>query len=975
MSCFTVCFGFPKRSPVIDAFVVNPNPLESQVVPSRGTNCAISMSGCEPRASVASAWVATSTTYQRASLKAHEDAVDAFDAVMSACVQLRSGSFGALSAAVADTEPSTGAAQPSASGSASANYLHPSAGRHARRSAQSLPRPYASASAPIFKIEVPPDSDAWVPAPKQQQAGIAPLLLVDNDGPNSNMELGEFYESMLLSMQIRLKVDAELSSFRHLPSASSNRFIARLSMGQHAGLISAAASATPSGAWQASGGVALPTNYSNNASRTDRRFDSSLDFPSPASRFPTSSISPSQAVASAMSPAVINTASGVGRDGGSAAGAAVSPRLPLTADYPPMTGETSAMVRALDHTPPSVPSQNPHLHPYLPPHLLQMFPSVGGGGGGSHQGSGHHAGMRRSNSIGRNDGANRIAKARGAGGLRPLQTAELTHASASLTSRTGTRPSSAEGVQPLCTAATGGYASGHSEQHMNTAQLVSEERAEGPGGEGVWQEPDLVPAVDISSGATQLPPPPPPLLQAWGIGALLEATKSSGGGGGAGCSVGAHGCSSAVGGGANGWEANSWGDVSLVTQRGNNWQGQPSPPWALPSLSPYAVAAALTAASGAGDGSCGEGMCVPPVTHAGEQQQPQQQPSLAASNQQPQLPLQQHQHHHHGRHTRVPYSGVVGSGAAGRMLRPIPELDSVSASRLHQMRESVILRQEHMAMQASEGANSAPAPRASGESVKVATTSAVSPFSVVPPGRLMEQWPPFLLDGSPTPLQVGLSHPRQWSPSMQQHSPLPTTQQQLPPPPPQQQQQQPSGGPPRCSEQRRRQRPSAAKLPMTPSPRSASWYGGAPAVHPDPTRVAPEVPVEMRLCRAAQELLEGLSDVRPLAAEATADADEHEHRAGGAVWPQAGPRPHQQRRPDWGAGARQGTAAAAGGWIHEPLQGPAAGAPGGSGGECRSVVLQGARRKRERFLRTSEMTAFFRAAADSVARKILAIIL
>ncbi|GIL78378.1 hypothetical protein Vretifemale_7789, partial [Volvox reticuliferus] len=145
---------------------------------------AVSRSGCEPRASVATAWVATSPVHQRTSVKATENAVDAFDAVMSACVQLRSGSFGALSAAADDTEPSAGAAQPSTSGSVSTNYLHPSAGRHVRRSTQGqpvLPRPYASASAPIFKIEVPSDSDAWVPAPKQQQAGIAPLLLVDND--------------------------------------------------------------------------------------------------------------------------------------------------------------------------------------------------------------------------------------------------------------------------------------------------------------------------------------------------------------------------------------------------------------------------------------------------------------------------------------------------------------------------------------------------------------------------------------------------------------------------------------------------------------------------------------------------------------------------------------------------------------------------------------------------------------------------
>ncbi|GLI63243.1 hypothetical protein VaNZ11_006137 [Volvox africanus] len=954
MSCFTACFGFPKRSPVIDASVVNPNPLECQAVPSRGMNCAaaISMSRCEPRASVASAWVATSPTYQRPSLKAQEDAVDAFDAVMSACVQLRSGSFGARSAAAADTEPSAGAAQPSASGSASANYLHPSAGRHARRSAQGqpgLPRPYASASAPIFKIEVPPDSDAWVPAPKQQQAGIAPLLLVDNDGPNSNMELGEFYESMLLSMQIRLKVDAELSSFRHLPSASSNRFIARLSMGQHAGLISAAASATPSGAWQGSGGATLPTNNSNNASRTVRRFDGSLDFPSPASRFPTSSISPSQAAASVMSPAVIDTASGVGHDGGSAAGATVSPQLPLTADCPSMTAATSAMVRALDHIAPSVPSQIPHLHPYVPPYLLQMFPSVGGGGGGggSQQGSGRHAGMHRSNSIGRSNGTTHIAKARGAGGLRPLQSAELTHGSASPTSRTGTLPSSAEGVQPLSTAAAGGFASGPSEQRTITAQLVSKEPSEGPGGEGLWQEPNLEPAVDISSGATQLPTTPPPLLQAWGLGALLEATKSCGGGGGAGASVGAPGCTGAVSGGANCWEA--WGDVSLTTQRGNNstsatsllppnWQGQPSPPWALPPLSPYAVAAAVTAASGAGDSSCGEGMRVPPLSDAGEQQQLQQQPSLPASNQ-PQLPLHhhQHQHHHHGRQSRVLYNGVVGSSAAARMLRPIPESDSVSASRLHQMRESILLGEEEVAMQASESASSAPSPRAYQDSVKAATTPAVSPFSVVPSGRLMEQSPPFLLDGSPTRAQGGLSHPCQWSSAMQHHSPPPTPPQQQQQQ--QQQQQPPSGGPPRCFEQRRRQRPSAAKLPMTPSPRSASWYGGAPAVHPDPTRVAPEVPVEMRLCRAAQELLEGLSDVRPLGAEAAADAEDHKYRD--AVLPPAGPRPHEQRRPDLGAGARQGAAAAAGGWVHEPLRGPGGGTPGGGGAECRSVVLQG----------------------------------
>ncbi|GIL78380.1 hypothetical protein Vretifemale_7791, partial [Volvox reticuliferus] len=135
------------------------------------------------------------------------------------------------------------------------------------------------------------------------------------------------------------------------------------------------------------------------------------------------------------------------------------------------------------------------------------------------------------------------------------------------------------------------------------------------------------------------------------------------------------------------------------------------------------------------------------------------------------------------------------------------------------------------------------------------------------------------------------------------------------------------------------------KLPLTPSPRSASWYGGAPAVHPDPTRVAPEVPVEMRLCRGAPELLEGLSDVRPLAAEAASDAEGDKFQTEGAMWP-LGPTPQEQRQPGLGLGDRQGAAAAAGGaagggWLQAPLQGPAAGVSGAGDTKCRSLVLQG----------------------------------
>ncbi|KXZ47620.1 hypothetical protein GPECTOR_34g779 [Gonium pectorale] len=93
--------------------------------------------------------------------------------------------------------------------------------------------------------------EPWVPKPKER---LAPVLLVDpGDGRPSRNELGDFCESLLLSMQMRLKVDAELSTFR-LASGASSRYLTGLSMG-HAGAMgcSALLSFTPISANQQPG--------------------------------------------------------------------------------------------------------------------------------------------------------------------------------------------------------------------------------------------------------------------------------------------------------------------------------------------------------------------------------------------------------------------------------------------------------------------------------------------------------------------------------------------------------------------------------------------------------------------------------------------------------------------------------------------------------------------------------------------------
>lgn len=230
MTCFSVCFGFPKRVSVFDEGAVQMNPLVVVGnLSSSAQNCRAFSSGCEHRA--VAAWIATAPP-QRIQDKAPMDAVDAFDPVSSTCVQLRSSnSSPALSVADRTGIPACYPAAVSAvrvsispSNSNSRNLLRPAAAssdrlqqQPLRRMNQSMLQPFASISAPLLDETEDSEGDnsgeAWVPAPKPAQAAVAPLLLVDHEGwHNSNMELGEFCESMLLSMQIRFKVDAEVRS-------------------------------------------------------------------------------------------------------------------------------------------------------------------------------------------------------------------------------------------------------------------------------------------------------------------------------------------------------------------------------------------------------------------------------------------------------------------------------------------------------------------------------------------------------------------------------------------------------------------------------------------------------------------------------------------------------------------------------------------------------------------------------------------
>ncbi|EFJ50024.1 hypothetical protein VOLCADRAFT_89429 [Volvox carteri f. nagariensis] len=640
-----------------------------------------------------------------------------------------------------------------------------------------LPRPYASASAPLFKIEAPFE-EAWVPAPKQlqQHAAIAPLLLVDNDAPTSHNELGEFCESMLLSMQIRLKVDAELSTFRHLPSASSNRFVARLSMGQNTtALFSAAASATPSGAWQASG--AAPQTHSNGPQPADRRYVNSLDWSAPPSSL---HMSPSQAASTAAggaaAPPLLKVAAAMAAGAGGGGDGGVPP-LPLTADCPPLVAAATPV-----HPPYPI-------HPFLPPHLQHLLPAAA-----RHS----NAAPRRSNSM------NRAASGRGVkprtGGPRVLQATELTHGPlGSLAGGTSTLPSSAEGPSVGNGAAASDLGSGPGGGQNTPAQLVSDERTGGTGGvvAGLWQEQDLAqlplePAVDVATGATYLSPivTPPP----------------RGGGGSAAAANGA-----------------------ATAER----------------VAPYASA--------------------------------------------------------------HPPSGASG----GRILRPIPEADTASRLDLHK-----------------EGLGPAAAAAAAAAVVTRPPTSSTAAALLSPPWSLVDRSPSQgqVLILNPHHQQLLVQHDQQ--PAHQQAQQQHQAREQQPQPQPQR------SGTQRKGTQRHPGGSSAAgSSNLTPSPRSASWYGGAPAVHPDPTRVVPEVPVEMRLCRVAAELLEGLSEIRPLSTEGLAP---EQLDGNGAATPQQQPPPPPLR-----VAARAGGGSAAGnpnavkaGWLPESsaLAPPVAGVGGDGGG-------------------------------------------
>lgn len=153
----------------------------------------------------------------------------------------------------------------------------------------------------------------------------------------------------------------------------------------------------------------------------------------------------------------------------------------------------------------------------------------------------------------------------------------------------------------------------------------------------------------------------------------------------------------------------------------------------------------------------------------------------------------------------------------------------------------------------------------------------------------------------------------------------------------------PSRAPPGAASRCRKQQ-SGSDNNLVLAPRSASWYGGAPAVHPDPTRVSTDVPVELRLCHLVPDLFEGLSDVRALPADESTDST--------AVAADEGIRPGnvgRQLQQHVGAtrvasrmgGAAGARVAYASGWLPETAEGLGPPLDGGGGVPCRSLVLQG----------------------------------
>ncbi|KAG2448904.1 hypothetical protein HYH02_006252 [Chlamydomonas schloesseri] len=155
----------------------------------------------------------------------------------------------------------------------------PASGRGLGAGGAAIRRGFGTVSEPLQKYhDGSSDSERervpWIPEGDEDEAveppTLAPFLLVDDPADPEATELGEFCESMLLSMQHRLKVDAELSSFRHMPSMMSGQLV-RLSMGQ------TTVGAQPSGA-------ALPTSggiTGLDLSRHERRVMGSFE---PASR-------------------------------------------------------------------------------------------------------------------------------------------------------------------------------------------------------------------------------------------------------------------------------------------------------------------------------------------------------------------------------------------------------------------------------------------------------------------------------------------------------------------------------------------------------------------------------------------------------------------------------------------------------------------------------------------------------------------
>ncbi|GFR44598.1 hypothetical protein Agub_g5880, partial [Astrephomene gubernaculifera] len=751
------------------------------------------------------------------------------------------------------------------------------------RAMPAAPRRLASVSVPIEYMGSTSE-EAWVPAPKQAMAPLSPILLVEPEPRASTNELGEFCESLLLSMQIRLKADAELSTFRQLQSANSNRYMSHLSIGlnahfPHSGTITGTAGPPAAGA-------AVPLSFNAQQLRPERKYLGSLEPP-----WGSGGGTATGGAAAAASPAF---SLNVSPDFHTAVGAGPSPRL---ARQP---------CRLLSPTP----SRNRHWMLLL----LQAADAARTAPNGAPAAAGSTAAAKAKASAaatdGGGDGPSRVTT--GGGGVGGESSVLIVAAEA--------RGSTA------------------------TLHMVSEEQpaaAAAPvfgkdsnAGAGAWNGdgfPPLEPAADVAAGTTTCGLPPlwlMPYSSAGGTPSRFGATEQGPAAlqrQGAEASPpryqlvlppsSAHGSTTGGGGGegGGGGAAEGDGEGGLCLQSLWNPPGHLQPPrvptstqqqkphqghnqLSHPQPFPSSIASSALGSGGCGTSGGGGGRVlrtIPEVLSA----------ALDAS--------------FRPRQSDASPTAAPAVAAAGPTEAPA---DTPAAAEA----EAAAVAAASQAAAVAATCGLLPTPNGSPSTPPAAPASAAPPPAAPKPGHnqplpLSPLAPPLhdhvnahahhrtvnvqnqqTATGPPpevatrrpaVPGLPDLASASQAQPQCVQEQPLPLPlpqQQQQPLPPPQQHQQQ----------QPQQQQPQQQRRPRATPHRSSSWYGGAPTVRQydnsvlydsrhhegGSVPVAPGEPLELWLCHSLRELLDGVSELRPLlpcSGEDNGDNDEREGRGVG----------------------------------------------------------------------------------------------